>query len=523
MRLLPPALLLAILVAACSGDPEAPAPASAPGPLPPPVYPETFRPQYHFTPPANWMNDPNGLVHYAGEYHLFYQHEPDLPFFWSMHWGHAVSRDLVHWEHLPVAVYPDEALGQAYSGSGVVDRFNTSGLCDPSAPPGQGCPVFLFTRHGGRDGTEKQSLAHSDDAARTLEMYPANPVLPNPGRRDFRDPKVFWHSPSARWVMALAAGQEVLLYASTDLLDWSPLSAFRPVEALEGVLECPDLFELPVEGEPGTRRWVLQVALNPGILVPGGGGWYFVGDFDGTAFVTDQPAPRRVDFGADFYAAQSWSDVPDGRRILIAWMSNWQYGLFLPTSPWRGAMTLPREVRLLRDGDGLVLAQRPVDELRGLRHARIFRTTRRPLNGDWPLPDEAGGDALELTAVFETGQAREVGVRVRVGEGEQTVVGYDAEAEHLFVDRTRSGRSDFFPGFAARHEAPLPVPDGVLSLRVLVDWSSVEVFAQEGRAVITDLVFPAPDSRGVEVFSRGGPALLRSLEIHALRTSWLPP
>jgi fructan beta-fructosidase len=488
------------------------------------VYPEIYRPQFHFTPAKNWMNDPNGLVYYRGEYHLFYQHEPDRPLFWSMHWGHAVSPDLVSWEHLPVAIYPDPLLGQAYSGSAVVDHHNSSGLCGDPNGDGAPCLVALFTHHGGRDGTEKQSLAYSKDQGRHWELYAGNPVLPNPGDRDFRDPKVFWHPQTQRWVMVLAGGDRILFYGSTGLTEWTPLSELSPPMPGTGVWECPDLFPLDVEGDSGETRWVLEVDYNPGPLLCGAGAYYLVGGFDGTRFIPEESSIQRVDFGEDVYALQSWSNTPDGRRIWIGWMSNWAYALATPTHPWRGAMTVPREVHLgCREGD-IVLIQQPVKELKGLRHRRLVSMREETVQGEAHILDEdATADTLEILATLEVGEASEVGLRLRTGEGEATVVGYLPEDDTLFLDRTRSGRDGFWWTFPARHSAPLTIEGDVLELRILLDWSSVEVFADGGLVVITDLIFPDPESRGLQVYTEGGEALLRSLDVYELRSIWTPP
>jgi sucrose-6-phosphate hydrolase SacC (GH32 family) len=585
-------LLLSLTAGLACGGRPGPAPEPGPGtcpPLPDPVYNEPWRPGFHFTPEQNWMNDPNGLVCFRGEYHLFYQHQPEIPFFGPMYWGHAVSRDLVRWKHLPVALAPDPVEGQAYSGSAVVDQGNTSGLCLGTPGGDAACLAFLFTRHGGTDGMEKQDLAFSNDAGRTLELYAHNPVLPNPGAgerppsalrsssslrrtekyvrapprsralhpdiprprepkgaawpmsfpqdvrrtaegaendpdpgsRDFRDPKVFWHEATGRWILVLAAGDRVQFFASADLREWTWLSDFGPAGTEPGVWECPDLFELPVEGLPGETRWVLKVDFNPGIVIGDSGAQFFVGRFDGTRFSTDQVETRRVDFGADFYAAQSWSGTPPDRRIWIAWMNNWRYALFTPTDPWRGAMTVPREVRLSLRGEEIVLVQSPVPELETLRRCLLFRAGPLEVHGETDLPDRAAGDALEIRAVLDVRQARRAGIRVRVSPDRQeaTEIAYDAERQALSIDRGRSG-AFFSERFSGLQSSSLPLEDGLLDLLILVDRSSVEVFAAGGRVVMTDLVFPDPQSRGIGLFAEGGPSLVLSLEIHSLDSVW---
>jgi fructan beta-fructosidase len=287
---------------------------------------ETYRPQYHFTPQTGWMNDPNGMVYYEGEYHLFYQHYPDSTVWGPMHWGHAVSQDLIHWQHLPVALYPDK-LGYIFSGSAVVDWNNTSGLGTAEAPP----MVAIYTYHDpggerqGRIDFQTQGIAYSVDKGRTWTKYEKNPVLPNPGIRDFRDPKVSWNEVSKQWVMTLAVKDHIEFYGSPDLKKWSKLSEFgNTIGAHGGVWECPDLFSLK-DGE-GNSKWVLFVSINPGGPQGGSATQYFIGNFDGKNFMPQDTLARWIDYGADNYAGVTWSDIPasDGRRLFIGWMSNWQ-------------------------------------------------------------------------------------------------------------------------------------------------------------------------------------------------------
>jgi len=319
--------------------------------------------------------------------------------------------------------------------------------------------------------------------------------------------------------MVLAAGDRVHLYGSDNLTTWVYLSDFSPAHTIPGVLECPDLFELPVEGKPDERHWILKVDSNTAPLCPGSGSHYFVGDFDGTQFTTRQIESRRVDYGADFYASQSWSDVPDGRRIWIAWMSNWQYALFVPTQPWRGAISLPRQLSLARLGDDITLLQRPAPELEALRHCRLLSVSEEVVNGESSLLDSVSGDALEVVARIELEDASRVGLRVRAGMGMVTEIVYDVDQERLYLDRSRSG-AFFSERFSGLQAAPLSVPDGVLELQVFVDWSSLEVFAEGGRAVMTDLIFPDPESRGLGLFAQGGAAKLLSLEVYTLASIW---
>ena len=509
---------------------------------PEPTYAERYRPQFHFTPEVNWMNDPNGLVYADGEYHLFYQHNPFGNTWGHMSWGHAVSPDLVHWKHLPVAL-PEADGVMAFSGSAVIDWENTSGFGQDGIPP----MVAIYTGARPADGNQAQYVAYSNDRGRTWTKYAGNPVL-DLDMKDFRDPSVFWYEPDEKWVMVLvrAAEHKVSFYASTDLKQWTHLSDFGPAGATGGVWECPALFELPVDGDPANTRWVLQVDLNPGFVYGGSGGQYFIGHFDGTTFIPDEPealvpepgseelAPatrqaervRWVDYGMDFYAAIPWNDVPviDGRLIWLAWMNNWQYAEHIPTSPWRSAQSLPRTIALRTFEDGVHLVQHPVVELQRLRGRHHHLGTLSIREGTTSLAQEGiAGKALELVAEFEPGNARAFGLKVRVGEGEETVIGYDAKKGELFVDRTRSGDSSFHDAFAGRHAGPLPAVDGRVRFHVFVDWSSVEVFGTNGRTTITDRIFPNPESEGVALFSEGGTTRLMSLDAWTLKAIWNRP
>ncbi len=482
---------------------------------------EVDRPRFHFTPPTNWTNDPNGMVWYQGEWHLFYQHNPFGDKWGHMSWGHAVSRDLVHWTHLPVALAEERGV-MIFSGSAVVDRENTSGLCTPHGTD-RSCLVAIYTGH--TEANQSQHIAYSNDRGRTWTKYAGNPVL-DIGAKDFRDPKVFWHAPSKRWVMvvSLATQQKLRLYASPDLTHWQQLSEFGPAGASNGQWECPDLFELPVQGRAGETRWVLVVNINPGAPAGGSGAQYFVGRFDGTTFVSDD-APTRtrwVDYGKDFYAAVSWSDVParDGRRVWLGWMSNWEYANDEPTSPFRGAMTIPRALSLVPDGRDLVLTQTPVAELRALRGSPVALTNVAMRDGADVLTGRAlRSDAMEFELDIALGSAREVALAVRRGGDEETLVGYDVASASVFIDRSHAGQSAFSKTFAGRHSAPMAVSNGRVRLRVFVDRSSVELFGGDGRVVLTDRIFPRPSSTNVALRAMGGNATLVGMRAWPMRAA----
>ena len=475
----------------------APHPASAGKP---PAYDEPYRGQHHFSPAENWMNDPNGLVFYEGEWHLFYQYYPDGDVWGPMHWAHAVSKDLVHWETLPIALFPDEK-GYIFSGSAVVDAENTSGFF----PAGKGGLVAAFTYHD--NGVQSQAIAYSSDRGRTWTKYEGNPVIPNTGAKDFRDPKVFWYEPEQKWVMIVAGG-EVNLYSSKNLREWTHEST------LDGVFtECPDLFPIPVTGQNGVTRWVLSL----------GGTDYLVGDFDGHRFIPAQQS-RRADFGRDFYAAQAWNNAPDGKQYWLGWMNNWAYAEKIPTGPpWRGQLTEARTLGLVPDPQRpgeFSLTQQPVPQLTEALGGKPFTITDKPVAGERnPLADQRG-TSYEIKASVDLGTAQQVGFTVRAGAGEQTTLTYDVPQQSLVLDRRQSGDVSFSTEFPAATSAPLRLHDGRLDLRILVDRSSVEVFAEDGTVVFTDQIFPKLESDAMGVFALQGEARIDSLSVTPLKSAW---
>ncbi len=484
---------------------------------------ERFRPQFHFSPELNWMNDPNGLVFHDGEYHLFHQYNPAGNTWGHMSWGHAVSKDLLHWEHLPLAI-PESGGVMAFSGCCVVDARNSSGFGSTENPP----MVAIYTGHG--HGRQVQNLAWSTDRGRTWNLWEGNPVLDlnNP---DFRDPKVFWHEQSQKWVMlvSLAAERVLVFYSSTNLKQWTELSRFGPAGSIHKPnWECPDLFELPVEGRSGETRWVLEADMGAGAIAGGSGGEYFVGEFDGTEFRASQRA-QWVDFGRDFYAPVSWSNLPpqQKRQVWLGWFNNWETCL-VPTSPWRSCMSVPRTLALRsvrfngEEPEQLVLVQQPIEELKQLRKSTL---TPDVSDAGWPpravtSAGELGGYEFELEATLKPGQGRSLGFRIRSGENEYTEIGFDRWQNAVYVDRTRSGVVDFHPSFAGRHLAPARLIHSCIQLRVLIDRSTVEVFINEGEAVISDRIFPTGNDPVLEVFCGGEGAQIVDLRLHRLQPIW---
>lgn len=478
-----------------------------------------FRPQLHFTPKDQWMNDPNGMVFYEGEYHLFYQYHPESTVWGPMHWGHAVSQDLVHWEHLPIALVPDEH-GAIFSGSVVVDKHDTSGFFG-----GKSGLVAIFTHHDTKLGTDltrqRQSLAYSTDRGRTWTKYANNPVLIEEALPDFRDPKVFWFNPQQSWVMVIAAGDDVRFYKSPNLKDWTYSGEFGFGQGShDGVWECPDLFELPVDGDTFNRRWVLIVSIGDDAnFLEGSRTQYFIGSFNGDTFVPDEsPAPLLwLDHGRDNYAGVTWSDVPEqqGRRLFIGWMNNWKYANVIPTSNWRGAMTLPRELTLTAEMEGIRLLQKPIYELQ----------TQRRSEGNWAAFElnhseltVTHGDLLEIIVEFEFANDLEFGLKLRASETEETIVGYSTHEQLLFIDRSRSGAIDFHSDFACKHSALLKAETGNVKLHIFVDRSSIEVFANDGKLVMTDQIFPLSTSTGIKLYAKDGSVKVKSLTIHTLNS-----
>jgi beta-fructofuranosidase/levanase len=675
------------------------------------AYREQYRPQYHFTPAYNWMNDPNGLLYYDGSYNLFFQWDPNGTTWGDISWGHASGPDLLHWQQQAPAILasPEELI---FSGSAVADTFNTSGLGSIDNPPLVAVYTSAYngttTLPNGQfvlGGQQAQSLAYSLDGGLTWTRYAGNPVIllpPSPYQpqyNNFRDPNVFWYAPGRKWVMiaALSALHKVVLFSSPDLKTWSFMSTFGPANATGGNWECPDLFQLPVDGDAANKKWVLMLGVNPGAVAGGSGTQYFLGQFDGNTFTPDpgsvldpnQPAGSTVianfeapsyaaigwtatgglagaaptygsvegqqtvtgfkgkqlldtfigadatqgtltspafritkpflnllvgggyhpynpatygtaqdtetavdllvggkvvrtvtgtnsehlgwrgwdvgeylgrwaqvqvvdansggwghlnvdqivlsdtlqqeanwvDFGPDFYAANSWNGLPADLRVAIGWMNNWNYGGNIPTSPWRSAMSIPRHFTLQTLNGQVKLIQQPVTQFAKLLETPLYSSAspQTLLPGtSTAAVGGAKGDTLAITAVFKNVNATEFGFKLRKGNGgQETLVGYDPNAHELFLDRWNSGDISFDPSFPGRYIAPLePDAQGNVTLQILVDWSSVEVFANGGQVALTAQVFPAQSSSGVAAYSRGGNAVLESVTIQPVRSVW---
>lgn len=516
-------LILAIVAFGCAKN-QKPANVNQPADY----YSEKYRPQFHFSPDSMWMNDPNGMVYYEGEYHLFYQYYPDSTVWGPMHWGHAVSTDLVHWEHLPVAIYPD-SLGWIFSGSAVIDWNNTSGLGENSVPP----MIAIFTYHNsqleqtGSNQFQYQGIAFSLDKGRTWKKYANNPVLPNPGIRDFRDPKVIWHENSQKWIMTLTAQDHVEFYSSPNLIEWTRESDFgKELGAHGGVWECPDLFQLEVKGT-SEKQWVLLVSINPGGPNGGSATQYFIGDFDGRNFSTKQTETKWVDHGRDNYAGVTWSDIPemDGRRLFIGWMSNWSYATVVPTEKWRSATTLPRELNLLKNGNEYLLVSVPVNELIELRGEKV-ELPSQIISGIVSV-DTKNIQVTRSEMAFkfqhksnsQFGVPEEFGIKLSNEKGETFKIGYSPVNKTFFTDRTQAGQSSFSDKFSGKSVANYELQNS-MEVRIFVDKASVEVFVDNGKLVMTDIVFPTEPYNKLELFSTNGVFKLDESEIWSLKSIW---
>lgn len=472
------AIALLLLSTTCKNSPK---PAQAEKTL---ANDEHWRPSIHFTPAAHWMNDPNGMFFFNNQYHLFYQYNPNASVWGPMHWGHAVSTDLLHWQHRPIALFPD-SLGTIFSGSAVVDSQNTSGF----GRDGQIPIVAIYTQHdsagekAGRKDFQNQSIAFSVDAGETWHPFEGNPVLQNPGIRDFRDPKIIWHAPSRQWIMTLAAGNEVIFYRSPNLREWTLLSRFGSgLGAHGGVWECPDLFPMKADGQ---EKWVLIVNLNPGAPNGGSGAQYFVGNFDGREYVVDDTVTRWLDYGPDNYAAVTWNNTGN-RRLMIGWMSNWQYANVVPTETWRSAMTLPRELHLERAEKGWQLASRFLVPSIGDSIRRFEQTG--PGVKSYDLSRLGLRDAFRIK--MKARYRNQWQLRLFNEAGEELLLGFQGNEQYYYLQRDRSGQTAFHPQFGNIAKAAQLYTGEDMDIDIVVDRSSIECLAGKGLTALTGLFFP---------------------------------
>lgn len=453
-------------------------------------YKELHRPQFHFSPEKKWMNDPNGLVYYKGIYHLFYQYYPNDVVWGPMHWGHAISSDLIHWKHKKIALYPDN-LGYIFSGSAVVDSNNTSGL----GSKGQPAMIALYTYHNmkrekaGEINTQSQGLAYSLDDGETWTKYQGNPIIPNLTLKDFRDPKVFWNEDINCWNMVLVAGDCTNFYTSKNLLKWDFVSSFgKNNGAHGGVWECPDIFKLKV-GNTNEEKWILLVSVNPGAPQGGSGTQYFIGDFDGKTFTTSQKDIKWMDYGTDNYAGVTYNNTPDNKRILVGWMSNWLYAQKTPTKKWRSAMTLPRELSLEKINENYILTSRPVKQFDNISK-QLFSKDLIALQKNKKTVIENAG--MNQSRIKFTALNKNLKLVFSNLVKDSLVLKYDAKLKSFTMDRTHSGVVNFDENFANKiHKTNVSnlVSDSV-DFEVILDWSSIEVFLNNGFYSFTEQIFP---------------------------------
>lgn len=488
-----------------------------------------YRPNFHFTPKANWMNDPNGMFYLNGKYHLYFQYFPDGNIWGPMHWGHAISKDLITWEEQPIALYPDN-LGLIFSGSCVVDKNNTSGFGKESKIP----IVAIFTYHnmkGEREGDldfQTQAIAYSLNEGLTWTKYKDNPVIYNDGIKDFRDPKVIWDDSVNKWIMTLAAGNKIMFYSSENLKNWEFESEFgEQIGAHGGVWECPDLFPMNVNGSDETK-WVLLVSINPGGPNGGSATQYFVGDFNGKTFVLDNDFSNQLkgqnavwlDYGRDNYAGVTWSNIPesDGRKLFIGWMSNWDYARDVPTQTWRSTMTIPRELKLKKEKEDYYLESIPVTEL--------YRFAFKSIKKDILSKDEFVNlmadseiNLAKLNAAFEFVNLKEDNYTVLVynKEGDTLSFGLNNIEQYFFLDRRKSGIVDFSEKFAPSiSKVNTGKVISNLKVQFLLDKTSIEVFFNDGKTVLTELFFSKYPLTNLSIVSNDETFKIRNITLQEI-------
>lgn len=505
-----------------------------------------YRPSYHFTPLYGWMNDPNGMVYKDGEYHLYFQYNPYGSKWGNMHWGHAVSKDLVHWEHLDPAIARDP-VGHIFSGSSVVDKKNTAGF-------GKNAIIAIYTNNS-VNHDEVQCIAYSNDNGRTFTKYEGNPVLtPFDGLKDFRDPKVFWYEKGKCWYMIVSADKETRFYKSKNLKKWTYVSAFgKGLGQQPCQYECPDFFQLPVNGDKKKMKWVMTMNINPGCWFGGSATEYFVGDFDGKKFTCpDANEVKWLDWGKDHYATVTFSNTGD-RVLGITWMSNWQYANLTPFKQNRGANGLPRELKLSEKNGKYYISEDVAPEVYALR-----KDTKNVADASVSDEKMLAGVAANMNGAFEietdvTPDANGIaGIEISNNKRERTLIYFDMKQGKVVMDRTESGLTDFGKqavphdielawdkqlaaegkqparitnsinyknDFALATWAPLSLcEDGKKTYHVdiFVDKSSVELFVDGGRIAMTNLVFPVAPYENVKLYTQDGKAEFKNLKVHKL-------
>lgn len=491
-----------------------------------------YRPNFHFTPKENWMNDPNGMFYYNGYYHLYFQYYPDGNVWGPMHWGHAISTDMVVWKEMPIAIYPDEK-GYIFSGSAVVDVNNSSGFGKGGVQP----VIAMFTYHdmdaekAGKTNYQSQAIAYSLDEGKTFTKYAENPVIKNPGLKDFRDPKMVWDPIDEKWVLVLAAGQKIMFYSSSDLKNWTLESDFGDgIGAHGGVWECPDFFPMAVQGTDEIK-WVLFVSINPGGPNGGSATQYFVGDFDGKQFRIDPSFEKDlnnaehksiwIDYGRDNYAGVTWANIPDtdGRKLFLGWMSNWNYGQETPTETWRSAMTVARTVELQKIDDSYRLLFQPVKELANYRITKYKKESIK-IDRETKLIDSKTIDLSSTEINFKISALKDSGFTYKLAnkQGDTLAFGYNHNDKNFFVDRRKSGKTGFSEKFADRVSIAKRTslnPD--FSGTIILDKTSLELFFDHGETVMTEIFFPNAPFETLSIEPENQEFILDNIEINGLK------
>lgn len=483
------------------------------------TYKEPHRAQYHFSPASGWMNDPNGLVYHKGVYHLFYQYYPNATVWGPMHWGHATSKDLVYWEQKPIALFPDEK-GFIFSGSAVVDEKNTSDFGKDGEVP----LVAIYTyfrldveKAGGSD-TQTQGIAYSLDNGETWVKYENNPVLEDVEHTDFRDPKVFWHDETSSWIMALVAGDHAKFYRSKDLKDWNHISDFGKEQGAHGgVWECPDLFKLKVEGSE-EEKWVLIISIGSGGPNGGSGTQYFIGDFDGDNFTSEQIEYKWLDWGTDNYAGVTYNNTPNGERAFIGWMSNWQYALKTPTSTWRSAMTLARKLSLRKVDGSYHLVNYPIETVNDLAISELKENIIIDSKGKVELENKN----LNQSVITFSADKRDFEISLSNSMNEEVTLIFDATSRLLMLDRTNSGITSFNYEFGNKlhYMATNDLPEE-FEVTIYMDKSSIEFFLDKGLYAMTAQLFPNEEYTTITIKNSSNATMkMKDFSIKGLKSIW---
>jgi fructan beta-fructosidase len=477
----------------------------------PGLYKEKYRPQFHFSPAKNWCNDPNGLLYNNGVYHLFYQHNPFGNIWGHMTWAHATSKDLLHWKHQPIAI-PEENDVMIFSGTCVADKNNSSGFAERK---GQIPLVAIYTGHI-ENVNQSQCIAYSLDNGIHWTKFTGNPIL-DLHKKDFRDPKVFWYEPKKYWVMALMFPNEhiVQFYSSENLKQWNHLSDFGPVGDTSGVWECPDLTQVPIIGKTGKKKWLLQTSQNAAMQ-------YFVGEFDGTKFINESREDKivRPDYGPDYYAAIAYNQLPAAHApTAIGWINNWNYANDIPTAPWKGAMSLPRNLSVKKINSEWVLYQKPIAAIKSLRRQLLFNSAAEKVTNKKLL--NVRSQQCEIELVLEPDNNTVAGISIAAGNGHALEIGYDVAKQVLYIDRSKTADQTGNEQFKKlnRFETKVSLQKNKLKLHIYFDNSIVEIFAQDGEAVLTAQIFPDKEDNGIELFSNGGQAMAQ-IKVWKINTTW---